>query len=271
MSIDYDAFKDGQRSVWSAGDYPDVASTIEEAAAALLLRMAVEPGQELLDVATGSGNVAVPAAEAGAAVTGLDLTPKLLEAARIRAEQAGVQVAWVEGDAEALPFAGASFDRVTSCFGVIFAPRHELAAGELARVARPGASIGVTAWTREGLMGRFFRTVGGYMPAPPPELGAPVQWGDEEYVRSLLDGEGASVTCERLHVTYSGRSPEEWVAYQERTLGPVVMARAALEPQGRWEDLREELLALYSDANEADDGSFVARAEYLLSIAAVPA
>jgi SAM-dependent methyltransferase len=271
MSIDIGAFKEGQRNVWSAGDYPDVAQMIEPVAHVLLERVGVQRGEELLDVATGSGNVAIPAAQLGANVTGLDLTPKLLEAARERAAQAGVEVRWIEGDAEELPFAESSFDRVTSCFGVIFAPRHDIAAAELVRVARPGATIAFTGWTPEGVNGRLFTTIGAHMPPPPPELQSPVLWGDEEHVRSIFAHTGAELSFELRTVTFTRDSPAAWVAYNERVLGPLVMAKAALEPQGRWADLRADLLSFYSDANEATDGSFSASAEYLLSIARRPA
>ncbi len=177
MSIDVSAIKQGQRMMWASGDYPDVAKRIESAAEALVQRVGAGPGLDLLDVATGSGNVAILAALAGARVTGLDLTPELLEAARRRAAGTDVEIVFLEGDAEELPFADSSFDRVTSCFGVMFAPLHEMAAGELMRVARPGATIGVTAWTPEGLNGRMFKTIGSYMPTPPPELKPPVHVG----------------------------------------------------------------------------------------------
>jgi SAM-dependent methyltransferase len=271
MSIDIGAFKEGQRNVWSAGDYPDIAQMIEPAAHVLLERVGVRRGEELLDVATGSGNVAIPAAQLGAKVTGLDLTPKLLEAARERGAQAGVEVQWIEGDAESLPFAESSFDRVTSCFGVIFAPRHQIAAAELVRVARPGATIAFTAWTPEGLNGRLFKTIGAHMPPPPPELQSPLMWGDEEHLRSIFADSGVELSFERRTVTFAGDSPDAWVAYNERVLGPLIMAKAALEPQGRWAELRADLLSFYSAANEATDGSFSAPAEYLLSIARRPA
>lgn len=271
MSIDVSGIKEGQKLMWSTGDYPDIARTIEEVAEVVVERVGAGPGEDLLDVATGSGNVAIPAALAGASVTGLDLTPQLLQAARTRAANAGVEVSWIEGDAEELPFENDSFDRVTSCFGVMFAPRHERAAEELSRVARPGASIVVTAWTPEGVNGQMFKTVGSYMPQPPPELKPPLMWGTEDHVRSLFGPAGAELTFERRTVAFTHDSPESWLAYNERVLGPTIMAKAALEPQGRWEDLRGELIRLYSEANEADDGSFRARGEYLLTRAVMPA
>jgi Methyltransferase domain len=271
MSIDVSAIKDGQRRMWTAGDYPDLARSITGAAEVLLARAHPGPGVRLLDVATGTGNVAIPAAIAGATVTGLDLTPKLLEVARGRAAEAAVEVDFVEGDAEQLPFDDDAFDLVTSCFGVIFAPRQELAAGELVRVARPGATIALTAWTPEGLNGKMLATVGSYMPPPPPELKSPVMWGSEDHVRALFEPSGAELAFEREIVTFERESAEAWLEYNESVLGPMIMAKGALEPQGRWKDLRDRLLQLYTDVNEADDGTFRARAEYLLTLARMPA
>jgi SAM-dependent methyltransferase len=271
MDIDFGGIKDGQRRMWTIGDYPEIARTLTGVADVILDRADAGPGVSLLDVATGAGNVAIPAARGGASVTGLDLTPKLLEVARERAAEAGVEVSFIEGDAEELPFNNNSFDCVTSCFGVMFAPRQQVAAAELARVARPGATIVVAAWTPEGLNGRMFRTVGSYMPPPPPELRPPVMWGDEGHVRSLFEPSGAELAFERHMVTFEHESAVGWLEYNERVLGPTIMARAALEPQGRWESLREELVKLYTDGNEATDGTFRARAEYLLTVARMPA
>jgi SAM-dependent methyltransferase len=271
MSIDVSGLKQGQKAMWTAGDYPEVARRIETVGEYLAERAAAAPGIELLDVATGTGNVAIPAARAGASVTGLDLTPKLLEAHRARAEAAGVEVELIEGDAEEMPFAEDSFDRVTSCFGVMFAPRQRIAAEELVRVARPGATIVVAAWTPDGFVGRNFGTAAAHMPAPPPELAPPVMWGNADHVRGLFEGSGAQLSFELRNVTFAGDSPQEWLDDDERMLGPAVMAKAALEPQGRYDDLRRDMLALYEQMNEADDGSFRVQSEYLVSVAQMPA
>jgi SAM-dependent methyltransferase len=270
MSIDVSGIKQGQKMMWSLGNYPDIAQRIESCAAVLVERVEATTGLELLDVATGSGNVALLAARAGAQVTGLDLTPELLEVARTRAKEAGLELRFIEGDAEELPFAEDSFDRVTSCFGVMFAPRQQQAADELCRVARPGARVAVAAWTPEGLNGKMFQTVGSYMPPPPPELDPPVMWGNEEHVSALFAASGAQLAFERLSVTFEHDSPESWVAYNERILGPSIMAKAALEPQGRYEALRNELLDLYRAANE-EQGGFRVSAEYLVTVAQLPA
>jgi len=271
MSIDVSAIKLGQRTMWAAGDYPEVSRSIAEVAGFLAARVGAGPGRELLDVATGSGNVAMAAAGAGAAVTGLDLTPELLEVARGRAAAAGYEISFIEGDAEDLPFVESSFDLVTSCFGVMFAPLQQQAADELVRVARPGGRIAVAAWTPEGLMGQMFRTVASYMPPPPAELKPPVMWGTEDHVRSLFAESGAVLAFERRTVDFTHESPESFIAFNERNLGPSIMARAALEPQGRYEQLRAELIGLYSEANTAEDGTLRAPGEYLVTVADLPA
>jgi SAM-dependent methyltransferase len=261
-----DEFKQRQRAMWAAGDFPTIAPLIQEASDLVIDRLGIEPGQDVLDVATGSGNAAIAPAERGARVVGLDQVPELLEAARVRAAEAGVEVEWVEGDAEALPFDGASFDRVSSVFGVMFAPRHRQTAGELVRVTRPGGRIGVTGWTAEGLNGRMFKTVASHLPPPPPELKPPVMWGDEQYVGELFSDPGLELTFERHTMRVEWESLEEWIEHCERNLGPVVLAKAALEPDGRWQAARDDLAALYDSFNEAEDGSLDAPAEYLVTL-----
>ena len=264
------AFKDGQRKMWSIGDYPQIATRLVSATEALVEQAGIAAGEQVLDVATGTGNVALAAAKLGAKVTGLDLTPQLLVEARRRAAEEELEVEWLEGDAEALPFEDGSFDRVTSCFGVIFAPRQQLAAAELVRVARPGATIGVTAWTPEGVNGKMFQTVGSYMPPPPAGAIPPVMWGDEDHVRSLFADSDAVLSFERRSVTFTHDSPESWVEYNTHALGPTILAKAALEPQGRWGELEAELIGLYQEANEAEDDTLVFQAEYLLTVARLP-
>jgi SAM-dependent methyltransferase len=271
VSIDVEGIKQGQRAMWAMGDYPRISRRIVAVGELLGERLGAGPGVEMLDVATGAGNVAIPAARRGAKVTGLDITPELLEVARARAREANVQVEFVEGDAEALPFADDSFDRVSSCMGVMFAPRHDQAARELLRVARPGGTIAVAAWTPEGLIGQFFALTSSFMPPPPPGLQAPVMWGQEEHVREILGAPGVELEFERCVVPFEHDSAEAVIDEDEQALGPAIMAKAALEPQGRYEELRSRMIELYDAANTSDDGRFSAPAEYLLSIARLPA
>ena len=271
MTLDIAGIKQGQRAMWSAGDYPEIAQRIQSAADHVVETAGVSAGDDVLDVATGSGNVAIVCAQRGARVTGLDLTPELFDAARRRAAAAGVECEWVEGDAEELPYPDDSFDKVLSTFGVMFAPRHKQAAAELVRVARPGGTIVVAAWTPEGGNGQMFKTVASHMPPPPPEFQPPTMWGTEEHVRELFEPHGVNPAFERRNVVFEADSPEEWLDYNERTLGPMVLARAGLEPQGKWDALHEDLLDLYRRNNLSTDGSFKAEGEYLVSTVRVPA
>lgn len=271
MSFDPSAIKRGQRMMWAQGDYAAISWPLEQAAALLIERSGPGPGVKMLDVATGTGNVAIPAAAAGASVTGLDITPELLEIARASAAERALEAEFIEGDAEQLPFEDGSFDLVTSSFGVMFAPQQQQAADELARVARPGARIAVAAWTPEGLNGTMFRTIASYTTPPPDGFQPPVMWGVEDHVTGLFAAAGAELSFERHAVSFTHDSPESWVECNERLLGPMIMAKAALEPRGLYEQLRAELIGLYSEANVAEDGTFAARAEYLLTLATLPA
>jgi SAM-dependent methyltransferase len=267
MAFDPVQIKQAQRKMWSVGNFPEVATRIESASEELVDASDIRPGQDVLDVATGTGNAAILAARSGANVTGLDLTPELFDAARRRMAEAGVEIELIEGDAEELPFEGDSFDRVLSVFGAMFAPRHEVAAAELVRVCRPGATVSVAAWTPGGVMGQMFRTVGSYFPPPPPEQKPPMLWGVEEHVRELFAPSGAELHFERRMVNFVDRSAEDAVAYSERMQGPMVLAKAALEPDGRWDALRAELVELYDHNSEPADGGMQVPTEYLLTIA----
>ncbi len=260
-----------QRAVWTAGDWPGFAPRIQEVSDRTVETIGVGKGQDYLDVATGSGNAAEAAARRGARVTGLDLVPELIDAARSRFAEAGLEAEFVVGDAEKLPFDDDSFDRVTSIFGVMFAPRQEAAAAELVRVARPGAIIGVAAWTPTGEIGRMFKTLAEQMPPPPPEFVPPAMWGDEDHVRSLFAGADVELGFDKRMATFEFDSPQQWLEYSEENLGPVVIAKTILEPQGKWEAARAELVELQESSNEADDGSLRNQGEYLLSTITLPA
>jgi ubiquinone/menaquinone biosynthesis C-methylase UbiE len=253
------------RASWALGDYAVVAERITAAAEVLVERAGVEPGMDVLDVATGTGNAALPAVRRGARVTGLDLVPELLDVARERAADLGFEVDWVEGDAEDLPFGGASFDRVLSAFGHMFAPRHERAAAELVRVCRPGGVIGFCCWTPEGVGGRLFAAVGAYLPQPPPFASFPGQWGSENHVRKLLGANASSLEFERHAILFEEESLEAWLQLLEESMGPLISIRDELGD--RWPELRADLVRLFEGANTADDGSLRFEQEYLLSIA----
>jgi SAM-dependent methyltransferase len=259
--------KRAHRATWAAGNYAAVAEMIDEAPPRdLLERVGVTPGEEVLDVATGTGNLALRVAAAGAQVVGVDLTPELFETARRRASDHGVAVEWVEGDAEQLPFEDESFDVVLSAFGVQFAPRHEVVAKELARVCRPGGRIGLVSWTPEGQIGELFKIMGAYMPAPPDYASPPPLWGNEEHVRGLFAGTGVEVEFARGQNPWRFDSPEHYVVFFEGNYGPTLKARERLSAEGRWEGCREEIYAMAERRNEATDGSLLMHAEYLVAV-----
>lgn len=264
------ALKERQRAVWSAGHYDAVAELIQDASDQLVEHLEIDDGQTVLDVACGTGNASVPAAERGARVSALDLTPKLIELARERASTAGLEIDFVEGDAENLPYDDGSFDRVMSVFGTMFAPDHGRTAAELVRVCAPGGRVGVCAWTPEGINGQMFATVGAHMPPPPPGFAPPSLWGNEEHVRELFAPSGGELGFERLFVDFEFDSTEDWTAFGEENLGPVTVAKAVLEPQGKWEKLRQELLELYNAANEGAGGAMRVPAEYLRTTVLMP-
>jgi SAM-dependent methyltransferase len=259
--------KRAHRATWAAGDYAAIAELIDEALSRdLLARAELTPGQDVLDVATGTGNIAIRAAAAGAQVVGLDLTPELFETARVRAAAHHVTVDWVEGDAEELPFDDESFDAVLSIFGIQFAPRHEVTARELARVTRPGGRIGLVNWTPEGLIGELFKIMGKYMPAPPEYASPPPLWGSEEHVRKLFEGTSVEFEFARGQNPWRYDSAEEFVSFFETNYGPTLKARERLTSEGRWDDCRAEMLAMAERHNESGDGSLLMQAEYLVAV-----
>jgi ubiquinone/menaquinone biosynthesis C-methylase UbiE len=185
---------------------------------------AIGPGRRVLDVATGSGNVALRAAEAGADVVACDITPENLAAGRREGERRGLAIDWVEADAQALPFGDGEFDVVTSSVGAIFAPDHRATADELLRVCRPGGTIGMINFTPEGLAAEFFALLGLPNPAPP------LLWGSEEHVRELLgDGVSALKLTRWMLVERSDGGPEGYVDFYKRTFGPVIAAYDAAD------------------------------------------
>ena len=185
------------RGTWAAGDFAEVARRGLWGGASEVRRVGIGKNERVLDVACGTGNAAIRAALAGGQVVGLDLTPELFETGRRLAAEAGVSVEWVEGDAEAIPYADNSFDVVLSTFGCMFAPRHQVAAAELARVLRPGGRLGLCNWTPEGSQGHFFRALGAYLPTPPDFAQPPLLWGREDHVRELFAGSGVQLEFER--------------------------------------------------------------------------
>jgi len=266
MSDETAGLKALQRAVWSAGDYDAIAELFWDVGAVVADAAAIEPGMKVLDVATGTGNAAIRAAEAGAQVVGLDLTPELFDDARRREALAGVSVEWIEGDADALPFDDDSFDRVLSTFGVMFAPRHDVAAEELVRTCRPGGSIVLANWTPDGFVGRMFATLAGHLPAPPPPA-PPTLWGDEDHVRAPLGGQ-TLLAIQRRSVDFDAESLDEMMSDYERQFGPMVLAQQVLAPAA-YDALRADLRGLV-ESLDAGAGEVRIPGEYLLVVGRKP-
>ncbi len=234
--------KQRTRMTWAAGDYDAVVDGIWAAGEAVTKEAGVAPGEQVLDIACGTGNAAIQAAQAGGTVTGLDLTPELLTAGRRRAEAAGVEVEFKEGDAEALPFEDSSFDVVLSTFGAMFTPRHSVTAAEIARVLRPGGRIGLANWGPDGSVGEFFQVMARHMPPLPPVAEPPLTWGTEAHVRELL-GEEIDLTFAHTVIPLETGDDADPVGTFLDVFPPLVTARNMLEPQGAWEAAEPEIRA----------------------------
>jgi SAM-dependent methyltransferase len=218
----------------------------------------------VLDVACGTGNAARPAARAGARVTAVDLVPKFLEEGRAKAESERLEIVWREGDAEDLPFGDAEFDRVISTFGHMFAPRHQRTASEMARVCRPGGTIVTATWTPEGTAGDIFNASGRFMPPPPDYASPPIFWGREEHVRQMFAGVAKDFEFERHTNHIEWESLEGFADFFMARFPPLVTAQAMLGE--RFGELREQIVQVWRNANEATDGSLRLPQQYLLSI-----
>jgi ubiquinone/menaquinone biosynthesis C-methylase UbiE len=246
--------------MWGTGDYKSVAEKINTAGEFVVERAGIEPGMDVLDVACGTGNATIPAAKLAARVTGLDFSPGLLAIARELGADAMVEVDWIEGDAQALPFEDASFDRVISCFGQMFAPDHRRTADEMRRVCRPDGRITIACWTPEGKIGGMFQRMGKISPPPPEGFQSPLLWGTEDHVRELL---GDRVEFERHEVQWREPSPELYAEFMENSFGPVIAAREQVGD----DVVHEAYLDFLHEVNEADDGTLRFSGDYLVSVA----
>ena len=258
---DLAALKSKQQAAWSSGDYAVIGTTLQIVGEELCEALDLRAGQKVLDVAAGNGNVSLAAARRWCEVVASDYVPALLERARERAAAERLDIEFREADAEALPFADASFDAVVSTFGVMFTPDQERAAAELLRVCRPGGRIGLANWTPEGFIGQVFKTIGRHV-APPPGARSPALWGSRERIAELFGPHAASVKSAQRHFVFRYRSPEHWLEVFQTWYGPVLKAFAALEPAQR-AALRDDLLALIGRFSRSGDTSMVVPGEYL--------
>jgi len=261
---DYAALKEGTKALWSLGDYSPIERLTLPASQAVIEACAVSAGQEVLDVGAGTGNFALLAAAEGASVVASDLTPKLMERGRERAAAEGVDIEWVEADAEELPFEDNRFDCTASVFAAMFAPRPERVAGELFRVTRPGNTVGMANWAPEGFSGRMFGLFNDFVPRP-EGIPAPVEWGSEDVVRERFDGLAGTLEMERRTAPITFDSVEAMLAQMEKN-GPQVAMKQALGPE-RYDEMMRQFQELIGGFNEADDSSVKIESEYLLVVA----
>ena len=259
------AIKERQQQAWASGDFHAVAALIVLTAEHLVDTADLHAGWHVLDVATGSGNAAIAAARLGCTAVGVDYVPALLERGRERAAAEGLEVEFLEGDAEALPFPDASFDAVTSIFGSMFAPNHAQAAAELLRVTRPGGRIALGAWTPDGFIGDLFRTTAAHVP-PPAGVPSPMLWGTEPYLRELFGEEICSLEVEEQTFTWRFSSPEDFVGFFREWYGPTLKAFAALEGEAR-DALEADLVALGRRYDRLGDGATAIPATYIEAVA----
>jgi ubiquinone/menaquinone biosynthesis C-methylase UbiE len=259
QQIDLAALKARQQAMWASGDFAVIGTTLQLVGESLCEAVDIEAGARVLDVACGNGNAALAAARRWCRVTGLDYVPALLQRAGERARAEGLSLELVEGDAERLPFDEASFDAALSTFGIMFAPDQVQAARELARVVKPGGTIGLANWTPEGFIGQLLVTVGRHVP-PPAGVVSPVAWGAEARLRELFPSV-RSLRTERRAFMFRYESSQHFVDIFRRFYGPTHKAFGALDAAGR-EKLAQDITALLERFNRKP-GSCVVPAEYL--------
>ena len=268
MSTTDAELKGRHRTMWASGDYPHMVETfLQPLGPRLVEACGIGSGMRVLDVAAGTGNASIPAAQRGAVVTASDLTPELLEAGRKRAEAEGLDLEWVEADAENLPFEDESFDAVISSIGAMFAPHHQETADELVRVCRSGGTVGMLNWTPEGMIGALFRTMGPFAPPPPPGAQPPPLWGSEDHVRKLFGGRVELHTLEReaLDITAFQR-PHEYGEHFKSYYGPTITARANADKNGKAEELDDALNAFCDEWNLGSGEQARFEQEYLVVV-----
>ena len=261
-----DALTDRTKATWMAGDFGKIAKSYEPGAAAFIARLNIQTDERVLDVACGTGNLAIPAARSGAQVTGLDIAPNLVEQAQAWARTEGLAIHFEEGNVEQMPYAEASFDTIVTMFGAMFAPRPDATTGELLRVCRPGGRIAMANWTSDGFIGQMFKIMGKHVP-PAPGVPSPIQWGNEAVVAERLGDQVADLRCTPRTITFNFPfSPAATVEYFRTYYGPTLRAFATLTPDAQ-EALRSELVQLWTQHNRSQNGVTQVDSTYLEVIA----
>jgi ubiquinone/menaquinone biosynthesis C-methylase UbiE len=259
--VDLKAVKARQQGAWSSGDYAVVGTTLQIVGEELCESLDLRAGQKVLDVAAGNGNVSLAAARRWCEVVATDYVPALLDRARERAAAERLALTFREADAEALPFADASFDAVVSTFGVMFTPDQDRAASELVRVCKGGGKIGLASWTPQGFIGQVFKTIGKYMP-PPAGAKSPALWGTRARLAELFEPHATSIKSGQRNFVFRYRSAEHWLEVFKTYYGPVLKTFAALEPAAQ-AALAQDLKALIGQFNRSGNDSMVVPSEYL--------
>ena len=254
--------------MWASGNYPSMVETfLLPLGPRLVEALDIAGGARVLDVAAGTGNASIPAARRGARVIASDLTPELLDAGRRSARAEGVELEWVEADAEELPFEDESFDVVMSAIGVMFAPDHRQAADELVRVCAAGGTIGLLSWTPTGMLGGLLRTMAPFAPPPAPGAQAPALWGSEEHVRGLLGDRVELRRVERraLEITAFER-PRDYAEHFKARYGPTIAVQANARKQGREAEFVEALDRFCDEWNRGTEDRARFEMEYQLTV-----
>jgi ubiquinone/menaquinone biosynthesis C-methylase UbiE len=260
-AVDLAAVKTRQQAAWSTGNYAVVGTTLQIVGETLCEALDLRSGSKVLDVAAGNGNATLAAARRWCEVTSTDYVPSLLESGRSRAQADGYTVRFQEADAENLPFPDASFDAVMSTFGVMFTPDQDKAAGELARVCRPGGRIGLANWTPESFIGQLFKTIGKYIP-PAPGVKSPALWGTKARLEEFFGKTAKEIRTTSRQFTFRYHSPEHFIEVFRTYYGPMNKTYGALDA-GKQAAFTQDLLALMERDNRSGDGTLVLPSEYL--------
>ncbi len=255
------AIKARQQKTWASGDFSVIGGTLQIVGETLCEALDLRAGERVLDVAAGSGNIALAAARRWCDVTATDYVPELLERARERARAERLAMTIEVADAEALPYATGSFDVVTSTFGVMFAPDQARAAQELMRVVRRGGRIGLANWTPAGFIGRLFKTIGRHVP-PPAGLSSPAKWGDADQLKEWFGADASSIKATPTNFMFRYKNADHWIDVFRDTYGPTLKAFEALDAKGK-EALTADLRALLAEFNVSKGADLVVPGEYL--------
>ncbi len=268
--VETDILTTRTRVTWTAGDFGKIAKSYEPGAADFITGLNLQPGDHVLDVACGTGNLAIPAARIGAQVMGIDIAPNLIEQAQAWAQDEGLAIHFEEGDAEQMPYPDAQFDAVVTMFGAMFAPRPDKVASELVRVCRPGGRIAMANWMPDGFIGQMFKVMVKHVPPAPAPSGpppSPLQWGNEATVAERLGNQVTNLRCTARTITfYFPFSPAATVEYFRTYYGPTLRAFATLNSEAQ-DKLRHDLEQLWAQHNKVQDGTTQVDSTYLEVIA----